>query len=98
MQDARTMPVPPEDHDAESVQARTLIRAGEIVGGISALANFLKVSRADLMGWMQGASSPPKGIFLKSVDVVLGHDRMSEKTAQAGVRLDSTRDDKSKLA
>jgi len=98
MQDDRIIPIPAEDHDAESVQARTLMRAGEIVGGISALANFLKVSRADLMGWMQGANFPPKGIFLKAVDVVLGHDRVSEKTAQAGIRLESTRNDKSRLA
>ena len=55
------------------VYARTLRRAADIVGGVDELAARLKVSREDLVYWMQGTKRAPATIFLQAVDIVLEH-------------------------
>jgi hypothetical protein len=64
-----------------SVQARTLQRAAELVGGERALARYLHVPLPDLYAWMRpGAESPPNQVFLRAVDLVLddfGDDDMA---------------------
>jgi hypothetical protein len=55
-----------------SVQARTLQRAAELVGGERALARYLRVPLPDLFAWMRpGAEPPPNPVFLRAVDLVL---------------------------
>jgi hypothetical protein len=53
------------------VHARTMLAAAEVLGGISQLADYLKVSRTDLFRWAIGSERPPQALFLLSVDVVL---------------------------
>jgi hypothetical protein len=53
------------------VHARTMLAAAEALGGLSNLAEFLKVSRAELFRWVAGADRPPQALFLLTVDVVL---------------------------
>jgi hypothetical protein len=56
----------------ESVYARTLQAAADILGSPRALARYLGVSMADLYAWMRpGALPPPAATFLKAVDLVL---------------------------
>jgi hypothetical protein len=53
------------------VHARTMLAAAEVLGGLSSLADFLKVSRAELFRWTAGVERPPQALFLLAVDVVL---------------------------
>src|SRR5712671_1592853 len=53
------------------VHARTMMAAAEALGGLSNLAEFLKVSRAELFRWTAGAERPPQALFLLAVDLVL---------------------------
>src|SRR5712671_4459919 len=53
------------------VHARTMMAAAEALGGLSNLAEFFKVSRAELFRWAAGAERPPQALFLLAVDVVL---------------------------
>lgn len=52
------------------VYARTLRRAGEIVGP-KELAVRLGVPFDDLWQWMQGTKRAPTDVFLKAVDIVV---------------------------
>jgi hypothetical protein len=55
-----------------SVQARTLQRDAELLGGDRALARYLHVSLPNLFAWMRpGAEPPPNQVFLRAVDLVL---------------------------
>ena len=48
-----------------------LRRAAEILGGTEALQKYLQVPGSELHRWLAGESVPPKGIFLRVVDVLL---------------------------
>ena len=50
---------------------RSFERAAEILGGVEALADYLKVSPALLEAWMSGDASIPGDALLKAVDLVL---------------------------
>lgn len=55
-----------------SIQARTLQKAAQLLGGERALARYLKVPMPDLFAWMRaGTMSPPESVFLKAVDLVM---------------------------
>jgi hypothetical protein len=56
---------------AASVFSRTLQKAAELIGGRPQLCRYLHVPAADLMRWIADEAEPPKGIFLKAVDLVL---------------------------
>lgn len=53
------------------VHARTMLAAAETLGGLSELAEFLKVSRAEVLRWVAGAERLPQVVFLQAVDLVL---------------------------
>ena len=54
-----------------SVQARALHRAATVIGGLQALAAHLKVSDAHIREWMFDVGSPPNGVFLRVIDLLL---------------------------
>ena len=54
----------------ESVRARTLSKAADIVGGPEALRRRLNVSALLLGLWLAGAETPPTDVFLKAVDII----------------------------
>ena len=60
-----------------SVHARAMIRAAEILGGIEALSAHLGTSQAQVVLWMNGHQVPPRDIFLRVVDV-LSENNMTE--------------------
>jgi len=48
-----------------------MLAAAEALGGLSELAEFFKVSRAEVFRWVAGAETPPQVVFLLAVDMVL---------------------------
>ena len=54
-----------------SVQARALHRAVAAIGGLHQLAGHLKVSDAYIREWMFDVGSPPNGVFLRVVELLL---------------------------
>jgi len=53
-----------------SVYARALTRAAEILGSVEALSAHLGTSQAQVVLWMNGHQAPPQHIFLRVVDVL----------------------------
>lgn len=56
---------------APSVYSRALRKAAELVGGQAKLCRHLRVPAADLQSWIDDKSVPPRGIFLRAVDVII---------------------------
>jgi hypothetical protein len=54
-----------------SVQARALHRAAAIIGGLLPLARHLGVSDQNVREWMFDVGSPPNGVFLRVIDLLL---------------------------
>jgi len=54
-----------------SVQARALHRAVAAVGGLHQLAGYLKVSDEYIREWMFDVGSPPNGVFLRVIELLL---------------------------
>ena len=63
-----------------SVQARALHRAAGIVGGLAPLAAHLKVSDEYIREWMFDVGSPPNGVFLRVIELLL--DQPGESAPQ----------------
>lgn len=57
----------------ETTYVRTLHRACLILGGLSQLANHLKVSEYSLEVWLQGREEPPQNVFYAVVEILLLH-------------------------
>ena len=55
-----------------TLEARALQRACEILGSEKALSNHLKVPSAELQAWLRGTEIPPRHVFLRTVDLILG--------------------------
>jgi hypothetical protein len=53
------------------VHARTMLAAAEVLGGITQLAEYLEVSRAEIFRWAVGMERPSPQLFLLAVDLVL---------------------------
>jgi hypothetical protein len=56
-----------------SVQARALHRAVAAIGGLHQLAGYLKVSDEYIREWMYDVGSPPNGVFLRVIELLLDH-------------------------
>jgi hypothetical protein len=56
---------------AASIYSRTLQKAAELLGGRARLCRHLRVPSAELERWIADQVQPPRGIFLKAVDVIL---------------------------
>jgi hypothetical protein len=54
-----------------SVQARALHRAAAVIGGLHQLATHLKVSDQYIREWMFDVGSPPNGVFLRVIELLL---------------------------
>jgi hypothetical protein len=54
-----------------SVQARALHRAVSVIGGLHQLAGYLKVSDEYIREWMFDVGSPPNGVFLRVIELLL---------------------------
>jgi hypothetical protein len=63
-----------------SVQARALHRAVAVIGGLHPLAAYLKVSDEFIREWMFDVGSPPNGVFLRVIELLL--DQPTEAPAQ----------------
>ena len=66
-------PVAPEYRT--TLQTLTLHKACELIGGVSKLANHLRVPAVSVTRWLDGDEKPPLRIFLDCVDIVLFHER-----------------------
>jgi hypothetical protein len=62
---------PPPAQRRDTVYARTLLRACEVLGGLDAAARHFGVPAATIARWIEGAEPPPLEVFLAAVDVVL---------------------------
>jgi hypothetical protein len=51
--------------------SRTLQRAAEILGGRDRLSRQLRVPARELDRWIAEEAEPPRGVFLRAVDIVL---------------------------
>ena len=58
-----------------SVTARALHKALEQMGGLEALARRLEVPASVVREWMFDVGSPPHGVFLRVVEVLLEEKR-----------------------
>ena len=56
-----------------SVQARALHRAVAAIGGLPQLAGYLKVSDEYIREWLYDVGSPPNGVFLRVIELLLDH-------------------------
>ena len=54
-----------------SVQARALHRAAASIGGLVPLSRHLGVPDQSIREWMFDVGSPPNGVFLKVIELVL---------------------------
>jgi hypothetical protein len=54
---------------------RVLVRVAYLIGGVDALAAFLKVpyTHLKLWIWIEGRAPVPKDVFLRCVDYLLDH-------------------------
>jgi hypothetical protein len=57
-------------NESQSVYARALRRAADILGGKDELRAALHVPLRSLEDWLDGRSEPPMDIFLKAVDIL----------------------------
>jgi hypothetical protein len=58
-----------------SVQARALHKALQVAGGLQPLAKHLDVPSSAVREWMFDVGSPPHGVFLRVVDLLLEENR-----------------------
>jgi adenylate kinase family enzyme len=58
-----------------SVQARALHKALSRIGGLQPLAKHLDVPSSVVREWMFDVGSPPNGVFLRVVDLLLDEHR-----------------------
>jgi hypothetical protein len=56
---------------AASIYSRTLQKASELVGGHLKLCRHLEVPSSALADWINDKGTPPLGVFLRAVDLVL---------------------------
>jgi DNA-binding transcriptional regulator YiaG len=64
---------PEADAYGTTLYARTLHRACLQLGGIQQLAEYLGVSEQKVESWLTGYSEVPQGVFLRAVDIIVGH-------------------------
>jgi hypothetical protein len=63
-----------ESYDMPTLHARTLRRALEIVGGVDVLAARLGARGEDIEHWLEDKVPAPQEVFLRCVDIVVGHE------------------------
>jgi hypothetical protein len=58
-----------------SVQARALHRASATIGGLVALSRYLGIPDQTIREWMFDVGSPPNGVFLRVIELLLDEPR-----------------------
>jgi hypothetical protein len=53
------------------VVSRALLKAAELIGGLTALQVYLDVDRAELFGWIVGKGTPPEDTFVRVVEILI---------------------------
>lgn len=48
-----------------------LVRAAQLLGGAVPLSHYLRVPMKDLTHWLAGNGTPPSGIFLRVIDLLI---------------------------
>lgn len=71
----------PSAADADTT-GRALLKAAEIVGGITPLHLYLKVDRSELCAWLAGKGAPPQDTFLRVVEVLIDPDAAQDIALQ----------------
>ena len=61
---------PSNEADRDTV-SRALLKAAELVGGLTPLQDYLHVDRSDLFKWIVGNGSPPDHIFIRVVEILV---------------------------
>lgn len=57
----------------DSISARLLRNAAEVVGGEAALRRELQVPEREFQRWLDGIDPLPRAVFLKLADILLAH-------------------------
>ena len=70
----------------QSITARLLGRAAELVGGREALCHELQVPGTELDLWMAGARPMPRSLFLKVADLLLDEAATPNVTKTEGAQ------------
>ena len=55
----------------QDIVSRALLKAAELVGGLTLLQLYLQVDRSELFGWVVGKGAPPEHVFLRVVDILV---------------------------
>lgn len=55
----------------QDIVSRALLKAAELVGGLTPLQLYLQVDRSELFGWIVGKGAPPEQVFLRVVDILV---------------------------
>ena len=53
---------------------KAFVRATEVLGGVAALSDYLKVPQYELMRWIMGEAAPSTNAFLSVVDLLSESD------------------------
>jgi len=61
---------PSTEADRDTV-SRALLKAAELVGGLTPLQHYLHVDRSELFRCIVGNGTPPDPIFLRVVDILV---------------------------
>ena len=69
-----------------AVVSRALLKAAELIGGLTALQVYLEVDRAQLFGWIVGKGTPPEDTFVRVVEILI-EPRAAQDAAIAYRRL-----------
>lgn len=56
--------------DVRTCYTETLSCAAATIGGITRLAEFLRVPRSTLTRWLAGEEAPPNEVFMDALDVI----------------------------
>jgi hypothetical protein len=62
-----------------SLEARTLWRAADAIGGFHALARLLHAPSQELESWLLGRERIPQGVFLRAVDFVIADQEQRDR-------------------
>jgi hypothetical protein len=57
-----------------NVYRKAVKRAAEIAGGAFPLSVALDVPVSQIQAWLAGEGTPDDNVFLRAVDIILGHD------------------------
>jgi hypothetical protein len=55
----------------QDIISRALLKAAELVGGLTPLQLYLRVDRSELFRWLVGKGVPPEQVFLRVVEILL---------------------------